>query len=258
MTPLRPRASNPFPSVARTLYDIAEGFDSPLDIESRLRRALRLLRRIVPSDRCALFEAPVAGAARLVVEPDIPEEQEALRRVLTRSLTVITGEPRRAADSLPPNIAHLMPCASHLTVPLLGLDRVLGVLFVNHHETDAYTDDHLRLMSIVASQTAAYLTACRLLLAAIQRAVVKDVEDLGEEARVRETRERIARLSPRETEVFALVVTGMLNKQIAAALGIGEKTVKVHRARVMEKMRAGSLAELVRLADTVGVVQLRF
>jgi FixJ family two-component response regulator len=61
-------------------------------------------------------------------------------------------------------------------------------------------------------------------------------------------------LTPRETEVFTLVVTGMLNKQIAFQLGIGEKTVKVHRARVMEKMRAGSVAELVRLADRVGVI----
>ena len=54
--------------------------------------------------------------------------------------------------------------------------------------------------------------------------------------------------------MFALVVTGMLNKQIAFELGISEKTVKVHRARVMEKMRAGSVAELVRLADRVGVI----
>jgi len=53
--------------------------------------------------------------------------------------------------------------------------------------------------------------------------------------------------------VFARVVTGMLNKQIGAALGISEKTVKVHRARVMEKMRAGSVAELVRLAAEAGV-----
>jgi FixJ family two-component response regulator len=53
--------------------------------------------------------------------------------------------------------------------------------------------------------------------------------------------------------VFARVVTGMLNKQIGAVLGIGEKTVKVHRARVMEKMQAGSVAELVRLADEAGI-----
>jgi FixJ family two-component response regulator len=61
-------------------------------------------------------------------------------------------------------------------------------------------------------------------------------------------------LTPREAQVFALVVTGRLNKLIAADLGIGEKTVKVHRARVMEKMRAGSVAELVRLADQGGVI----
>jgi len=92
------------------------------------------------------------------------------------------------------------------------------------------------------------------LLKAIQRALVKDVQDLREEATVAEIQERIKRLTARETEVFALVVTGMLNKQIASALGISEKTVKVHRARVMEKMRAGSVAELVRLADRVGVI----
>jgi FixJ family two-component response regulator len=92
------------------------------------------------------------------------------------------------------------------------------------------------------------------LLAAIERAVARDVQDVGAEARVTEIRERVQMLTPRETEVFALVVTGMLNKQIASELGISEKTVKVHRARVMEKTRAGSLAELVRLADRVGVI----
>jgi FixJ family two-component response regulator len=64
-------------------------------------------------------------------------------------------------------------------------------------------------------------------------------------------------LTPREAQVFALVVTGRLNKQIAADLGIGEKTVKVHRGRVMEKMRAGSVAELVRLADQGGVIAVQ-
>ena len=74
----------------------------------------------------------------------------------------------------------------------------------------------------------------------------------GPSAGVAEIQERVKRLTVREAEVFALVVTGMLNKQIAAALGIGEKTVKVHRARVMEKMQARSVAELVRLADRIG------
>ena len=73
-------------------------------------------------------------------------------------------------------------------------------------------------------------------------------------ARLMEVQSRIKTLTPREAGVFALVVTGMLNKQIGSALGIGEKTVKVHRARVMEKMRAGSLAELGRLAGEASVI----
>jgi FixJ family two-component response regulator len=59
-------------------------------------------------------------------------------------------------------------------------------------------------------------------------------------------------LTPRERDVFRLIVTGLLNKQVGAELGAAEKTIKVHRARVMNKMEAGSLVELVRMADTLG------
>jgi len=91
------------------------------------------------------------------------------------------------------------------------------------------------------------------LLAAIARAVAKDAADLSEELRIADIRERVRMLTVRETQVFALVVTGMLNKQIASDLGVGLKTIKVNRARVMAKMRARSMAELVRLADAAGV-----
>lgn len=94
-------------------------------------------------------------------------------------------------------------------------------------------------------------------LTAIKQAVARTLADRRELARVTEIRSRIATLTPREAEVFALVVTGMLNKQIGDRLGIVEKTVKVHRARVMEKMRAGSIAELVRLAGAGGVIAAR-
>jgi FixJ family two-component response regulator len=60
-------------------------------------------------------------------------------------------------------------------------------------------------------------------------------------------------LTPRERQIFALIVDGSLNKQAASHLGISEKTVKVHRARVMEKMSAGSVAELARMAERLGV-----
>jgi FixJ family two-component response regulator len=92
------------------------------------------------------------------------------------------------------------------------------------------------------------------LLAAVRRALARDAAARGEEDRAADVRQRFRQLTAREAEVFAHVVTGMLNKQIAAALGISEKTVKVHRARVMEKMRAGSVAELTRLADRLGVI----
>jgi FixJ family two-component response regulator len=96
--------------------------------------------------------------------------------------------------------------------------------------------------------------AAKDLLDAICRALEKDTRDLGREARTRSIHARVETLTPRERQVFALVVTGMLNKQIAAQLGVVEKTVKVHRARVMDKMRATSVAELVRLADDIGVI----
>jgi FixJ family two-component response regulator len=91
--------------------------------------------------------------------------------------------------------------------------------------------------------------AGRDLLEAIGHALEQDRERRAARLDRAELEARAAHLTPREREVFALVVTGMLNKQVGAELGATEKTIKVHRARVMEKMGAGSLAELVRMAD---------
>jgi FixJ family two-component response regulator len=87
------------------------------------------------------------------------------------------------------------------------------------------------------------------LLPAIQSALERDIQRRAEQVERTELERRAGHLTPREREVFALVVTGLLNKQVGGELGTSEKTIKVHRARVMEKMRAGSLAELVRMAD---------
>jgi len=92
-----------------------------------------------------------------------------------------------------------------------------------------------------------------LLLQTVRRAVERHAAQQAGEAARREVLARVARLSPRELEVMKRVIRGLLNKQIAAELGIAEKTVKVHRGEVMEKMAAGSVAELVRLCDAAGV-----
>jgi len=91
------------------------------------------------------------------------------------------------------------------------------------------------------------------LLDAVHLAIQKDRAAKEKLAELSEIQERVESLTPREREVFALVVTGMLNKQIAFEMGISEKTIKVHRARVMQKMQAASLAELVRLAEKLGI-----
>ena len=82
-------------------------------------------------------------------------------------------------------------------------------------------------------------------------------ERYEQRTRVQSLRNRFETLTPREREVMGLVVTGLLNKQIAGELGTTEKTVKVHRSAVMRKMEADSLAALVRMADTVGTALAR-
>ena len=200
------------------------------------------------------------SALVFVVDDDASVRKSLTRVITSAGFTVETFASAREffARERPPG-----PCCTVLDVRmpgLTGLDlqealaaagRRMPIVFITGHGDVS--------MSVKAMKAGAvdFLTKpfdVENLLDAVRRAVAKDVKALADERRTSDVLALVRRLTPRETEVFALVVTGMLNKQIAAELGIGEQTVKVHRARVMEKMRAGSVAELVRLADRAGVI----
>jgi FixJ family two-component response regulator len=95
------------------------------------------------------------------------------------------------------------------------------------------------------------------LLNAIQNALGVDAKAREAHAALRELRHRYENLTPREREVLAHVVGGKLNKQIAFDLGTGERTIKAHRASIMDKLRVQSVAELVRLAQELGIQPMR-
>ena len=93
----------------------------------------------------------------------------------------------------------------------------------------------------------------QILLERIQAALAFDRSRVTDITLEREAQERCDSLTPREREVFELVVAGFLNKQIASMLGVSIKTIEVHRSRVMEKMQAASLPDLVRMATVLGI-----
>ena len=195
----------------------------------------------------------------LVVDDD-PSVRKSLSRLLASADYSV--EAFGSAQEFLAREPHPGPCCLVLDVRMPGLSgiqlqellaatgRRMSIVFVTGH---ADVPTSVKAMKAGAVDLLTKPVDVQDLIAAIRRAVTRDARDRTVAARLADVRRRVAMLTTRETEVFARVVTGMLNKQIGAALGIGEKTVKVHRARVMEKMRAGSVAELVRLADEAGV-----
>ncbi|MGA7778603.1 MAG: response regulator [Paraburkholderia sp.] len=131
----------------------------------------------------------------------------------------------------------------------LALQRQLGewlpVIFMSGHGD---MNSAIDAMKGGATDFLSKPVSDNVLLDALERALERARRMFEWRAELADIQSRVNQLTPREHEVMALVVAGYLNKQVASELGAAEKTIKIHRARVMEKMKAGSLAELVRLA----------
>jgi FixJ family two-component response regulator len=133
---------------------------------------------------------------------------------------------------------------------LAAVDRDLPIIFITGH------GDIPMSVQAMKAEAVEFLTKPfrdQALLDAIQQALARDRQAREQRAQREALRRRYGALTPREREVMARVVAGLLNKQIAAELGTSEASVKVYRQHVMEKMEAGSLAALVRMADRLGI-----
>lgn len=133
---------------------------------------------------------------------------------------------------------------------LNALNRSLPIIFITGHGDIAMT---VRAMKAGATDFLAKPVRDSELLPAIANALRVSSQALSSRIELDCIHHRMARLTPREREVLALLVEGRLNKQVACELGVAEKTIKVHRARVMEKMEAHSLVDLVRVIDKIRI-----
>ena len=129
---------------------------------------------------------------------------------------------------------------------LQNTNRNLPIIFITGHGDIPMS---VRAMKAGAVDFLPKPVQAKDLLGAIKQALARAVHDRAERNERETIQGRVEKLTPRERQVMTLVVKGFLNKQIASELGTVEKTIKVHRARVMKKMQVESLAELVRLAE---------
>ena len=138
---------------------------------------------------------------------------------------------------------------------LIASDRMdMPIIFITGHGDIPMT---VQAMKGGAVEFLAKPIDDNVLLSAIRNALKRSASALAEQTELQALRDCYASLTPREREVMRLVVSGMLNKQIGLKLDISEITVKAHRGKMMQKMKAGSLAELVRTAVRLGLAPAR-
>ncbi|WP_168788436.1 response regulator transcription factor [Paraburkholderia aromaticivorans] len=198
------------------------------------------------------------GAARVFLVDDDERVRCALARLLRASGYLVESfdSPEAFLDradlaSVPACLVLdlQMPGMSGLEVQR-NLNQLLPIIFLTGHggvgsSVEAMKGGALDFLPKPVCQS--------LLFAAVDRALECACIEWAKRCEKAELQERVNLLTHREREVMALLLTGRLNKQVASELGAAEKTIKIHRARVMKKMKVRSIAELVRLAEKVGV-----
>jgi len=170
----------------------------------------------------------------------------------------VFGSPREFLDSVRPDAPGCLvldvrlPGISGLAFQqqLAAMEISLPVIFITGHGDIPMS---VRAMKAGAVEFLTKPFRKEPLCDAVRVALARDGEGRKQRAEILELRNRLETLTPRERQVLALVVTGLLNKQIAGELGTTDMTVKAHRGRVMRKMGAGSLADLVRMAEKLKI-----
>lgn len=195
----------------------------------------------------------------------VVDEDDAVRRALTRVIGAagyrVQGY-ESAVEFLERRSSASTPSCLVLDVQLPGMDGLdlqhrliaakapLPIIFISGHGDISAV---VRAMKAGAADFFGKPVDARDLLLAVDAALRNAARTLASDMETDRTRRLAARLTGREREVLGLLVQGRLNKQAAYELGISEKTIKVHRARVMEKMEARSLVELARAIDKAGI-----
>lgn len=194
-----------------------------------------------------------------VIDDDLSIRKSMLRMLATAGFGVVVFA--SAAEFLAaPDLERISCVVSDLRMPGMdGLALQQALLPRLPHLSMVFITGHGDVPASVTAMKAGAVdflekpVRSKVLLDAINRAAERSRKLLAELTELEETKIRYQRLTARESEVFALVAAGLLNKQIAAELGAAERTIKQHRGRVMNKMEAESLAELVLMAERLGV-----
>jgi FixJ family two-component response regulator len=211
-----------------------------------------------------MSELPGQNLSDTVATVFVVDDEESVRRALARLIRSagMTAQTFPTAEAFLKESHAVSASCLVLDVRLPGLNGLelqealnrkgypISIVFITGHG-DVPTS--VRAMKAGAVDFLQKPFAVHELVDAIRRAVGRTQDVVAKQAECAEIQRRYDTLTPREREVFALVVSGLLNKQVAGELGAAEKTIKIHRARVMVKMHAPSLADLVRMAGLLGI-----